>query len=106
MKARRYDEVLRARGYKVIKHNEYQGTDIYEKKHLFNTIYCSVVKDTHGKAQEMNFMITGGNKIPSDFEDFKRASLDHEFLAREAVKIHDCFEQLKQMKSPKHLYCF
>ena len=106
MKARRYDEILRARGYKIVKHNKYQGTDVYEKKHLFNTIFCSVTKDTHGKAQEMNFTFTYGKRFPADIYEFKKASTDHEYLSDEAVKIHEAFELLKVKKSPKYIYCF
>ena len=103
MKVRRYDELLRARGYKCVGHNDYQGTDVYEKEHSKNTIMCYVNKDTHGKAQEMTFIIYNFTN-PENFEDFKKIEFDREYLWREANKIHECFEQLKQMKSPKHIY--
>ena len=103
MKARRFDEVLRARGYKCRERSEYQGVNIYEKDHKFNKVVCYVTKDSHGKAQTMSFNISQKN-IPMTFEDFKTQEFDREYLWREANKIHECFEQLKQMKSPKHIY--
>ena len=103
MKVRRYDELLRSRGYKIVKHNNYQGTDVYEKEHSKNLIRCYIEKDSHGKAQTMSFNISQKN-IPMTFEDFKTQEFDREYLWREANKIHECFEQLKQMKSPKHIY--
>ena len=58
MKVRRYDELLRARGYKIVEHNKYQGCDVYIKQHTDNEIMCFVEKDSHGKAQDMNFKFT------------------------------------------------
>lgn len=103
MKVRRYDELLRARGYKCVGHNDYQGTDVYEKEHSKNLIRCYIEKDSHGKAQTMSFNISQKN-IPMTFEDFKTQEFDREYLWREANKIHECFELLRQMKSPKHVY--
>ena len=102
-KFRRYDELLRARGYTIVEHNEYQGCDIYVKKHTYNEILCFVEKDSHGKAQDMNFKFIW-SKLQGSFESLKRIEFDREYLWREANKIHECFEQLKQMKSPKHIY--
>ena len=104
MKVRRYDELLRARGYKVVQYTKYYGTNIYIKSHAKNTIVCYVKKDTHGKAQEMTFGFENSNTDIKEFEDFKKIEFDREYLWREANKIHECFEQLKQMKSPKHVY--
>jgi len=112
MKARNYRQVLEARGYKAETVNEYQGTDVYKKVHLYNTVVCKVEKDSHGKAQDISFNIA--TKMPElvnhDMEDWsykmKKALLDREFLVQELIKITDYFEQLRQMKSPKHLYCF
>ena len=107
MKARRFDDVLRSRGYKVREQSKYQGQNVYVKEHLFNKVICTVTKDTHGKAQEMTFLIVGQHeRLPRDINEFKEAEGDREYLAKEAVKIHECFEQLKQLKSPKHIYCF
>lgn len=107
MKAKRFDEVLRARGYRCVEQVRYQGTNVYIKTHLYNAVVCEVKKDTHGKAQEMNFTFIGGKKTPAkDIQTFKEVEGDREYLAKEAVKIHECFEQLKQLKSPKHIYCF
>lgn len=110
MKARRFDEILRARGYKVQEQVKYQGTNVYIKKHIYNTLICKVEKDSHGKAQTINFIV--GSKLPefTDLEEFKEkckvANLDREYLIAEAERIKDYFEQLKQLKSPKHIYCF
>ncbi len=103
MKVRRYDELLRARGYEALIKNEYKGTDLYIKIHATNEITCRVEKDSHGKAQTMMFEINQ-HKKPKDFEEFKKSEFDREYLWREANKIHEYFEQLKQMKSPKHIY--
>ena len=110
MKVRRYDELLRSRGYKIVEHNKYQGQDIYYKQHKYNEIVCVVRKDSHGKAQDMRFMLTrrwhdrAEFEVYEPFEQFKTIEFDREYLWREANKIHECFEQLKQMKSPKHVY--
>lgn len=113
MKIRRFDELLRARGYKLIRthrgnvvsENSYARIDVYEKQHTENKVECSVKFDTHGKAQTMNFYITSKKLFGHDnFEGFKIAEFDRSYLAKEAEKIHDAFEQLKQMKAPKHIY--
>ena len=105
MKVRRYDELLRARGYKQLDlHNDKNIVVTYQKKHLHNTITIEVWKDSHKKGQKMTISIQSDAKPIEDMEKFKLANLDREYLVREAVKIHECFEQLKQMKSPKHIY--
>jgi len=107
MKAKNYEQVLRARGYKCAQRTKYQGKSVYLKAHLYNAVVCEVIKDSHGKAQSMSFQMIGGTKtLTGDIEEFKKAEFDREFLAREAIKIHEAFEQLKQLKAPKHLYCF
>ncbi len=113
-KFRRYDEILRARGYKKVhfqpdrygeteKLYSYAGLAIYRKVHTHNDITCYVKVDTHGKAQEMEFCI-GQDYKTRDFETCKKVELDREYLWHEAMKIYNCFKQLKQMKSPKHVY--
>ena len=123
MKVRNYNELLRARGYKKVsempdhivrnkqtgeleldKHTYAKGIT-YEKVHRYYKVSCYITVDTHGKAQEMKMFINT-NKLTPDIYEFKKASLDHSYLSQEAMKIYDCFEQLKQMKSPKHIYCF
>jgi hypothetical protein len=108
MKARRFDEILRARGFKCRERPTatYAGKCVYVKEHLYNKIVCEVDMDTHGKGQNMMFNIYGTLRTPTDMEEFKKANLDREFLYREALKIHEAFETLKQMKGKKHLYCF
>ena len=107
MKARRFDEVLRARGYKCRERSEYQGINIYEKDHKFNKVVCYVIKDSHGKAQSMSFNIFNQiNRIPNDMVEFKEQEFDRSYLVKEAEKIFEAFEQLKTLKSPKHIYCF
>jgi len=107
MKARRFDEILRARGYKVVNQVKYQGTNVYLKTHLYNAVICEVIKDSHGKAQEMTFTFVGGKKTPTkDIQTFREVEGDREYLVKEALKIHEAFEELKQLKAPKHLYCF
>ena len=102
MKVRNYDQVLKARGYECIKSTKYQGTNVYVKKHTYNVITCMVGKDAHGKAQEMWFTIT--DQFHPDTEVQKKIDLDAEYLFLEAKKIRKAFEQLKQMKAPKHIY--
>ena len=106
MKARRFDEVLRARGFKVRERTDYQGLNVYEKEHKFNKIVCYVEKDSHGKAQSMTFNIYNTLKTPKDMVEFKEQEFDRNYLVKEATKIHEAFEQLKVLKSPKHIYCF
>lgn len=103
MKAKNYSQILKARGYEPAIINKYQGTDLYIKVHTTNEIICRVEKDSHGKAQTMMFEINQYKK-PKDFEQFKKSEFDREYLWREANKIHEAFEQLKQMKAPKHIY--
>lgn len=102
MKVRRFDEILRARGYKAQEQVKYQGTNVYVKQHKYNIVTCMVQKDSHGKAQDMWFAIT--SQIEHDKEIQKQIDLDADYLSLEADKIHEAFEQLKQMKSPKHIY--
>jgi len=107
MKARRFDEVLRARGYKRLDlHNDENIVVTYQKKHTYNTMTIEVWKDSHKKGQKMTLQINSVSTPIEDIELFKKANLDREYLYREALKIYECFEQLKQMKSPKHIYCF
>jgi len=106
MKARRYDDILRARGYKVRERTNYQGLNVYVKEHKYNKVVCTVIKDTHGKAQSMTFNIYNTLKTPQDMVEFKEQEFDRSYLVKEATKIHEAFETLKTMKSPKHLYCF
>jgi hypothetical protein len=107
MKAKNYNQVLRARGYKARELSEYEGICIYEKEHIFNKIVCYVKKDSHGKGQEMTFQIyTGLCRSPQNMEEFKSAEFDRGYLVKEAEKIHQAFEELKTLKAPKHLYCF
>ena len=106
MKAKNYNQILKSRGYVVRERSNYQGQNVFVKEHLFNKVVCIAEKDSHGKGQTMMFNIYGTLRTPTNMEEFKKANLDREFLYREALKIHEAFEQLKQLKSPKHLYCF
>jgi len=106
MKAKNYNQVLRARGYKARELSKYEGICIYEKVHKFNKIVCYVKKDSHGKGQEMTFNIYGTMTTPKDMVEFKEQEFDRSYLAKEANAIHDAFEKLKELKAPKHLYCF
>lgn len=106
MKAKNYNQVLRARGYKARELSQYQGTCVYVKEHKFNKIVCTVVKDTHGKGQEMTFNIYTTLRLPKNMDEFKEQEFDRSYLVKEATKIHEVFETLKTMKAPKHLYCF
>ena len=113
MKARRYDEILRARGYTLIENlrgnmdlpTTYKRIDVYEKKHKHNKIWCSVTIDSHGKAQEMKFSFIHSSS-PDNMEEFKKIEIDRQYLYIEAMKIHEAFELLKVKKSPKYIYCF
>lgn len=106
-KFKRFDEVLRSRGYKAVNQVKYQGTNVYLKTHLYNAVICEVVKDSHGKAQEMAFTFVGGKKTPAkDIQTFKEVEGDREYLTKEALKIHEAFEELKNLKSPKYIYKF
>jgi len=110
MKATNYRQILKARGYKVQIQIKYQGTNVYIKKHIYNTLICKVEKDSHGKGQTINFVVA--SKLPefTDLKDFKEkckvADLDREYLIAEAERIHEAFEELKAKKSPKYIYCF
>lgn len=106
MKAKNYNQVLRARGYRARELTDYAGTCVYVKEHLFNKIVCTVTKDSHGKGQEMTFNIYNTLRTPKDMVEFKDAEFDRSYLVKEAEKIHEAFETLKTMKAPKHLYCF
>lgn len=110
MKARRYDEVLRARGYECIERVPYAGEDTYIKQHVYNTFICKVTKDSHGKAQSIRFTVA--TKLPkvTTIDEynykFRQVVADREFLEKEATKIIEAFEELKKLKSPKYIYCF
>lgn len=104
-KFRNYNQLLKSRGYEALIKNEYKGTDLYIKIHATNEITCRVVKDSHGKAQTMMFEINQYKK-PTNFEEFKKSEFDREYLWREANKIHEAFEELKVLKSPKYIYKF
>ena len=106
MKAKNYNQVLRARGYKARELCKYEGTCVYVKEHLYNKIVCYVKKDSHGKAQVMTFNIYNTLRTPKDMVEFKEQEFDRSYLVKEATKIHEVFETLKTMKAPKHLYCF
>ncbi len=106
MKAKNYNQVLRARGYKARELIDYAGTCVYVKEHIYNKIVCTITKDTHGKGQTMTFNIYNTLRTPKDMTEFKEAEFDRSYLVKEANKIHEVFEALKQMKAPKHLYCF
>ena len=106
MKAKNYNQVLRARGYKARELADYEGICVYEKVHKYNKIVCYVKKDPHGKGQEMTFNIYGTMTTPQDMVEFKEQEFDRSYLVKEAEKIHEAFEALKNLKAPKHLYCF
>ena len=90
MKAKNYNQVLRARGYKARELNKYEGICVYEKVHKFNKIVCYVKKDSHGKGQEMTFNIYGTVTTPKDMVEFKEGDEEvSEFRIRmEYVKYH------------------
>lgn len=104
MKVRNYGQLLKARGFKCMERSEYQGINVYTKEHKFNKIVCYVEKDTHGKGQTMTFNIYNTLKTPKDMVEFKEQEFDRGYLVKEATKIHEAFEQLKLLKSPKHIY--
>ena len=105
MKATNYRQVLKARGYHVVERTKYQGRNIFVKSHKYWNSYCIIEKDTHGKGQSIIFNITN-NQFPKDMVEFKEAEFDRSYLIKELNVINDAFEKLKEMKSPKHLYCF
>lgn len=108
MKFKDYAQILRARGFKARELSKYQGQNIYEKEHKYNKVVCTVIKDTHGKAQEMTFNIYPTLENPVfNMEQFKEAEFDRGFLLKEINIIHAAFEKLKAMKRPmKYIYCF
>jgi len=106
MKLSNYHQTLKARGYKVRELSEYQGINVFEKEHKFNKIVCTVVKDTHGKGVEMTFNIYPTLTTPKDMVEFKEQEFDRSYLVKEATVIHQAFEELKTLKSPKHVHYF
>ena len=109
MKAKNYGEILKARGFKLIDftYTKYQGTNVFVKEHKYNRITCYVEKDSHGKGQNMSFSIVSQLMLlKQEPEAAKQCKSDYEYLVQEANKIYKAFEQLKNMKAPKHLYCF
>lgn len=106
MKAKNYDQLLKARGFKCTFHTKYQGVNVYEKEHKFNRSVCYVKKDTHGKGQEMTFDIYRTSASVQNIDEFKEKEFDRSYLVKEAIAIHEAFENLKNLKAPKHLYCF
>ncbi len=102
MKAKNYSDILKARGYKVIEHTKYQGVNVYVKKHKYNVSTCTVIKDSHGKGQSIEFAIT--SQISTDPEIKKEINLDVSYLDLEASKIIEAFIKLKELKAPKHIY--
>jgi hypothetical protein len=105
MKALNYRQILKARGYKAVEQTKYQGQNIFIKQHKYNSVYCIIMKDTHGKAQTMTFNILN-NTFPGNMVEFKEAEFDRDYLEREANTIHTAFEELKTKKAPKYIYCF
>ena len=106
MKAINYRQVLKARGYKVEESCKYQGLSVFEKEHHFNRIVCYIEKDSHGKAQTMTFNFYCTPRFPTNITEFKEQEHDRNYLFKEAVRIHEAFEELKAKKSPKYVYCF
>jgi len=94
----RFERTLKDHGYKCVNYTKYKGENVYEKEHLYNKIVCTVNKDSHGKAQEMTFIIHTGRKTPQDFYEFKSAELDRGYLYEEAKKIFKMFEALREIK--------
>ena len=106
MKVKNYRQVLKARGYKCIESSDYQGVNTFYKEHLYNKIVCTVIKDTHGKGRVMSFNVYNTLRTPTNMTEFNEQEFDRSYLVKEAKVIYEAFEQLKEMKSPKHLYCF
>lgn len=104
MKVKDYRQLLKARGFVCREQSKYQGLNVFEKEHLYNKIVCTVIKDTHGKAQSMTFNIYGTLRTPKDMDEFKRAEFDRGYLAKEAEAIYKSFEELKTLKAPKCVY--
>lgn len=105
MKAKNYRQILNARGYKALSGTKYAGNSEFEKRHKYNLVICTVTKDAHGKGTAIRFSIWPA-KTPMNMNEFKEAEFDRQYLAKEAEKIYEAFEELKKLKSPKHIYCF
>ena len=101
MRVRNYAQLLKARGYKVVQHTDYQGVNIFVKKHKYNTVTCTVVKDTHGKGQSIDFAIT--SQISLDPVIKKEINFDADYLQKEVHMIGTSFMLLRDMTAPKHL---
>ena len=101
MKVKDYRQLLKARGFKCREQSAYQGLNVFEKEHTFNKIVCTIIKDTHGKAQSMTFNIYNTLRTPKDMVEFKEQEFDRSYLVKEATKIHETFEELKSKKAPK-----
>ena len=117
MKARNYAQVLKARGYKrtmtdyvmsQVYRWDYEAGQIvvYVKEHLYNKVRIVIRKDSHKKGLTFEASIFTTAEASKSLENFKKAEFDRQFLATEIIKIHEAFDQLKQMKAPKYLYCF
>ena len=104
MKVKDYRQLLQARGFKCREQSKYQGLNVFEKEHLYNKVVCTVIKDSHGKAQSMTFNIYGTLRTPKDMDEFKDAEFDRSYLSAEAQKIYKSFEELKTLKAPKYIY--
>lgn len=104
MKAKNYNQVLRARGYKSRELVDYEGICVYEKVHRFNKIVCYVKKDSHGKGQEMTFNFYQTFTTPQNMVEFKEQEFDRSYLVKEANVIHEAFVKLREMKAPKYIY--
>lgn len=102
MKVKDYGQLLKARGYKALEQTKYQGTNIYIKKHKYNVSTCTVIKDTHGKGQSIEFVIT--SQVSLDPEIKKEINFDASYLSTEAGKIIEAFVKLREMKAPKYIY--
>lgn len=102
MIATRFDRLLKEHGYHVRERSEYQGTNVFVKEHIYNKIICTVTKDTHGKAQDMTFLVVNTDrKLPKDMNEFKEAEFDRSYLVKEARMLHEMFEALKLKKGAK-----
>ncbi len=102
MKVKDYRQLLKARGYKVLRQTKYQGANVYIKEHKYNVSTCTIIKDTHGKGQSIEFAIT--SQISLDPEIKKEINFDASYLSMEAGKIIEAFVKLKEMKAPKYIY--
>jgi len=104
MKVKDYRQLLSARGFKCREQSKYQGLNVFEKEHLYNKIVCTIIKDTHGKAQSMTFNIYHTQRLPKDMDEFKAQEFDRSYLVKEAQKIHDSFVELRNKKAPKYIW--